>query len=813
MTGHDDVTPEATPARLTGAELRERSLELLEFPRVREALASFTRLPMSHERALALGPVFDPEVLGQLQQETEEADLLVDEAVPSMGADPRPVLQRASMQAVLSGDELMRVADAIDLVRQAKALGSRRRDTPLIHQLTRNIADLRPLERELRAKLTPSGELKDDASPLLRELRRESRQSYQRATRALEQIASSDMGADVLQDHMFTVRAERLVLPVKADFRGRLPGIVHGVSDSGATLFIEPLSNVGLTNAWREANAAETEETLRILRALSASVSKRAGDLSYALEITARLDMALAKARYARSYQGIPIRRGQGFAAEHATPDTRHIHLDQARHPLLHAHAVPVSLTINHPAVGLVITGPNTGGKTVALKTLGLMVLMRQSGLRLPCGEETRLPLVDGVYADIGDQQSIDAAVSTFSSHVTTIAGILTNATEHSLVLLDELGTSTDPEEGSALARAIIGHLASRGVPTVATTHHRSLAALAEETPELENASVELDPVTLLPTYRLTMGLPGRSYAMAVAERIGLDPAVVERAKGFLDPEHRQTEALLATIQEEQHRTRQRLQEAEDAERRAAELAHDLERRLEELAQAQASVVEEVRKELQAEARKIQAQLKQAESVASWQAFRGEPPPPRALDEARGEVADVQRMLRSRVWGKAAQQTPRKRKISVGDAVEVGALGFTGTVLSEPDEQEKVEVLVGSARVRLDASRLRKVGDAPEPAESTTSINLRPDRRHATAEPELDLRGLRLHEALERLDDFLDSALAQGLASARIIHGKGTGALRSGVWRHLAGHRAVESYDYAPRQRGGDGATEVALAG
>ena len=455
------------------------------------------------------------------------------------------------------------------------------------------------------------------------------------------------------------------------------------------------------------------------------------------------------------------------------------------------------------------ITGPNTGGKTVALKTLGLMALMHQSGLHLPCDQSTRLPLVDGVYADIGDQQSIEAAVSTFSSHISSIAAVLRHATPRSLVLLDELGTSTDPEEGSALARAILAHLADRSIPTVVTTHHWTVAALAEETASLENASVELDPVTLEPTYRVTMGLPGRSYALAVAERIGLDPELIEAAKRYQDPAHRKAVALLASIQEERHYTRLQLQRAEEAERRSEELARELERRVEELAAAQAEAVEGVRRELQAEAKRVRARLKQAEASASWTALGDGPPPPRVIEAAGEEVADVQRMLRSRVWGRA-KAPPRRKAIAVGDVVEIGSMGFTGTVLTEPDEDQKIDVQVGSARIRMELSRLRRKSQPVEPAMPSTVISLRPANNGATSE--LDIRGMRVHEALERLDGYLDQALAQGAARVTIIHGKGTGALRQGVWRHLAGHSAAAGFDFAPRERGGDGATEVELA-
>lgn len=784
--------------------MRARSLALLEFSAVREALAAHASSPMSRERALALAPVYDAGAVAELQQETAEAAVLLDSPSSdlTLSRDPRPLLQRAAAHGALAGDELIAVADGLDLVRKAKALGGAGRGkTPLLRQLTRNIADLRALEREIRGKLTPSGELKDEASPLLRQLRQESRGAYRAAAAGLQRVIESDLGTEVLQDRLFTVRGDRLVLPVKAEFRGRMPGIVHGVSDSGATLFVEPLANVPAGNRWREAAAAEEEETIRVLRQLSASAARRSREALQALDIAGRLDAALAKARYGRTYQGVAVPAG-GAGVE----------LIDARHPLLGDRAKPVSLALRPPVTALVITGPNTGGKTVALKTLGLLTLMRQSGLLLPCGASTRLPITDGVYADIGDDQSIERAVSTFSSHVSAIAGILAHATPRSLVLLDELGAATDPEEGAALAKAVVGRLAERGVWSVVTTHHRSLAALAEERAEVENASVELDPQNLRPTYEVTMGLPGRSYAMEIAARIGLDAQVIEAAQAHLGPERRETESLLTGIQQERRRTRERLDEAAAERAKAARLSAELERRIEELEAAESAVVERVRSELLGEAKRVQAKLRQAESAAEWQAFRSEPPPPRVIEQAAESVEDVQRAVRSKVWGRPAPARGRKAELRAGETVEVGALGLTGTVLAAPDASARVEVLVGSARLRLEASRLRRTGEASEPREGRSSITLAEPRHAASSGDEIDIRGARVPEALEQLDAYIDAATARGMGRVRIVHGKGAGALRQAVWRHLAGNRAVGGYAFAPRERGGDGATEVELA-
>ncbi len=798
--------PDALPAPLSGAELRERSLELLELPRVREALAEHARTPMSRERALALAPAYDGPAVAQMQQETAEASLLIGSGHPdlTLSRDPRPLLQRAAMHGLLAGDELIAVADALELARKAKALGGAERGrTPLLRSLARNIPDFRSLEREIRAKLTPIGELKDAAAPMLRQRRKESRDAYHAAAGGIQAVIDSDAAAEALQDRLFTVRGDRLVVPVKADFKGRVPGIVQGVSDSGATLFIEPLSNVARTNSWREAEAAQRDEELRALRQLSASVSRRAPEALRALDIAGRLDLALAKARYARTYDGVTL-------AERADS----VEIVAARHPLLRG-AAPVSLALRPPVSVLVITGPNTGGKTVALKTLGLLALMRQSGMMLPCSPDARLPLFDSVYADIGDQQSIERAVSTFSSHVTAIIGTLEHATPRSLVLLDELGASTDPEEGAALAKAVIAELADRGSPTVATTHHRSLAGFADERGNVENASVELHPVTLRPTYKLTMGLPGRSYAMEIAARIGLDKNIVAAAQGYIDPRHRDVESLLATMQRERHIVREKLDEAEAQRAEAVRLTAELEKRIEHLEAAQATVVEEARAELLAEAKRVQGKLRQAESAAEWQAFRSAPPPPRVLEQAAADVEEAQRIVRAKSFGKEARPPRRRTELRAGESVEIGSFGLAGIVLSNADASDRVEVQVGSARLKLDAARVRRAGElAPEPGPekgSRSSVSLAYPSGSPRVSEEIDLRGERVHEALEILDQRLDAALAQGLSNVRIVHGKGTGALRQAVWRRLASSSAVASYEFAPRERGGDGATEAAL--
>ncbi|MBI2872384.1 MAG: endonuclease MutS2 [Chloroflexi bacterium] len=791
-----------TGASVPLPDLRQRSLELLEFPRVRERLAQHTTLHLARELAQSLAPAYDPETVARLQQETSEACALLSQVgdVDLSGCpDVRPLLQRAARGGVLSGEELLKVQQAMEVVVRARGsvrgLASR---TSLLRGLVRNIPDLRRVGQEIASQITASGEVADDASPYLGLLRNQSRAAYQRATEALNRLAQSPLGQAVLQDSFVTVRGGRLVLPVKAEMRERLPGIVHDISDSGATLFIEPFSTVRLCNAWRELVLEEEQESLRVLRALSTMVGRHHQEILQGLELAARLDLALAKARLARSQGGV--------APQAAERGARNVRLEQGRHPLLKGEVVPVTLHLPPDRPVLVITGPNTGGKTVAMKTLGLLALMHQAGLHLPASPATRLPVFDGIYADIGDQQDIEQSLSTFSSHMRNIVQVLSLATGHSLVLLDELGTSTDPEEGSALAKAILSHLAERGVATVATTHHRNVAAFAGEHSGMGNASVDLDPVTLRPTYRVTMGLPGRSYAMEVSDRIGLSQNVLQRARELMDPAHLRTEALLVDLQREQQAARARSQEAEAAGVRAQELAQELERRVEELSDRQGQLLDETRHDLQARAQEVLARLRRAEAAAAWGEPRGA-----QVQGAREEVAQVQRQLRGRPWH-PTPPGPGRPSLRAGDLVQVGGLGLVGQVLSPPDGRGRVEVRVGQARLSLDAGQLRKRGEAPAQPEVPVRVTLSPDNQLTGPEPDLDLRGLRVQEALEQLDRFLDQALARGRTRVRVVHGRGSGALRQAIWRHLSTHAAARSYAAAEPERGGEGATVVDLA-
>lgn len=800
-----------TQQSVTKTDLLNRSADLLEFDRVLNSLASHAKLPRSRAQALMLHPTSDIEALKLRHTETREARLVIEEHGDldlAMEFDPTSVLDRVALQAVLTGEELIVVADSIEVSRKAKAAARKlpARAKSLV-ALSKRIPDLRQLERELRRSIGPGGDVLDSASSHLRSLRSTIRQRYQAAIRSIEKVIESDSTNAALQEQIFTVRSDRLVVPVKSDFRRRIPGIIHGVSDSGATIFVEPFSNVRTTNAWRESIALEGEEILRILRKLSNLVARHITELGEAIAAASDIDFAFMKARYAINIGGreLPVGTADSFR------------LNGARHPLLSGDIVPISLHLGPHFHCLVITGPNTGGKTVALKTLGLHVLMHQSGLQVPCEPGSTLRLVDGVYADIGDRQNIDESLSTFAAHISNIVSIIRHSSANSLVVIDEIGTSTDAEEGSALGRAILDHFANVGTSTVATTHYRSVASFAEESSLMENASVELDPGSMEPTYRVSMGLPGRSYALEMAKNMGVDAPILREARRHLGPQRQRADALLTAIEAQERQARYKLQEAEDNKSRADGLVAEFESKIAEIQNNQQSILSEYRSRLEAEAKRIQSLLKRSESRAAWEALKEAPPPPRVISGLREEVTDIQRLLKSKIW-KSPVNAPhfpnrsKVQKIALGDLVQITQLGFVGNVIALPDKDGKVQVLVGSARVRLDADQLEKLESASiSMARADVAVSLPRQTAGSEEWAELDIRGLRLPDAMEKVDHFLDAALVRGSREVLVIHGRGTGVLRQALWRHLSHHGGISDFEIAGRERGGDGATVIRI--
>ena len=791
-------------------DLRAESMKALDFHELRRQVANRVTFFPARERALEMVPSYSLLEVDELQRETSEAAALLEDVGGvdlHLAVDTSDYVARAGIGGVLTGGELLSVANALEVhSRAVAAVGRLRAKPPLLSDIVAGIPELSELRRQIRKKIDARGKVADDATPSLRALRRQVLRAYDRVTETLHRLIRSDSGREALQESLVTTRNERVVVPVKAEMRSRIPGIVHDASNTGATLYVEPFATVDMGNDWRELVLEEERETLRVLRDLSALVGQLAEDIRRGDGLTAKLDFILARARYGAANRcvALPPRATRG---QEGAPDTS-LRLIGARHPLLGRGAVPIDLTMGPGWCVLVVTGPNTGGKTVAMKTVGLMALMHQSGLQVPAIEGSSLPVFDGIYADVGDHQSISESVSTFSSHMRNVVRIMEAAGPGSLVLLDELGASTDPEEGAALGRAVLDHLAEIGVSTIATTHHRQVATHAEASPSMGNASVQLDPSTLEPTYELTMGIPGRSYALSVAARLGLSDEIMERAKSLMEPQHLRFEDWLRELQADRTRLQTRLREAEETRAEAERVRRELQAQMDYLVEHKDSMMRSTRRETLRRFEDARRKLRRIESALAWTAPASDGTVHRArIAAARLELDDAGVPPPAPPTRRAAEQRP----IAVGDSVDVGGLNLVGKVVSLPDQGGEAEVNVGRVTLRVDLSRLSKVEQAPPDPESQG-----PAISYALAPPlgtqELDLRGLRAVDALLRLEEFLDGAMRDGLGSVRVIHGRGTGALRNAVRELLARHTLVREFGPEPPERGGNGATAVELA-
>ena len=775
------------------------AVTLLEFHQIRQRLASYTRTFMGKYAAFSLTPFSNLLEIATGQQETSEARQFLDkggalEFGPSI--DLREYTQRALLGGLLRGEELHAIEALLGAARYDRGRLSRHEELPLLSGIAGNLPDLRGLEQAIRSAVSPAGEVLDDASPALRELRQQSRLAQQRLTEVMERILRRLQRQKVIQEPVITERGGRLVLLVKAEMRSQVPGIVHDVSDSGATVFLEPIPAIDLGNRWRETRLAEQREEERVLRHLSSQVGAAGPDLLLTLDLLARLDLDLAKGRYSGVLQAAPASVHEQDQRE------RRLRLAEARHPLLSGAVVPVSLELGGDRSVMLITGPNAGGKTVTLKTVGLLAMMAQAGLHVPA-EEAEFPLFDGIYADIGDQQSIEKSLSTFSSHIRNLHSIMERATARSLVLVDELGTSTDPEEGSALAKAILSHFHGRGLLMVATTHHRGVARYVQEQPGMVNASVDLHPQTLEPTYRVTLGLPGRSYALTIASRLGLAPDIISQARAALSPEEQTTDSLLRELQEERGVIDILRREAEAALVQAKQQRAEAEARLASVETSKAGLVEEARQELQERIGDLLARLQQAAQRLD------QPESRKALQEERSQLLEARRQLSSPRWQPIeVRRAPWQGRLSGGDRVFIRGIPRPVEVITPPDKEGQVEVLLGTMRAKIPVHQLERPAEG-HPTAAQHSVFFRRPAGHQAA-TEIDLRGLRAEEAVGRVDGLLNDAALDGLTSVRIIHGKGTGVLRRIVREFLEGHPLVAAAGPAEGSSD-DGVTVVEL--
>jgi DNA mismatch repair protein MutS2 len=782
-----------------------RSLVLLEFPLVRDRLAAATTFVPSRRLAEALEPSSDPVVVARQLDETDQARALLEER-PGTGIgaarDIGPAIDRAVRGGRLEPAQFLELAETLDAVaRLATALADERR--PLLRELGRALHPSPALRSTLGRSFDPVGELLDTASPQLGGLRAAVRVAYDRLRRRLDALVGSELGG-ALQEPIVTLRNGRYVVPVKAEARGRVRGIVHDASGSGQTLFIEPLVAVELGNTWREAQVAESEEIARILDELSALVAVHAPALRETLDALARFDLWAAKATLAAELD----------ATRAETADRPEVVLLSARHPGLSGRVVPIDVRLGDGYSALVVTGPNTGGKTVTLRTLGLLSLMHQAGLHVPAEAGSRLPVWRDVFADIGDEQSIAQSLSTFSGHLRRITAIVAEAGHGTLVLLDELGAGTDPTEGSALAQALLDHFIRAGAVVAATTHYAELKAYAHTTPEARNAAVEFDLETLSPTFHLTIGLPGGSQAFAIAERLGLPEAIVADARSRLTETQRSFEATLASIRVAEGETSEALDRARAAEERAAEalrVAADERRRAR---RERDQTVRTAREEVD----RIVADLRD-ELARTRRALERETVTEASLDAALARAEAIADRL------PAADPVPvpidvEPRRWRVGERARSRSGGWEGRIAALEKGGRRATLEAGGMRVVVElddlvpavATAAPSSGRAPAgaAAASSNAAALRLSRARSVASS-LDIRGARVEEALEALARYLDDAALAGLGSVTIIHGLGTGALRDAVRVAAADNPLVRTVRPGARGEGGDGATIVEL--
>lgn len=793
-----------------------RSIALLEFPQVRSRLAAMTSFEPSRRLADALEPSPDAVIVGRALDETDQArSLLSDRPGVGIGGakDLEPLVGRAVRGGRLEPLGFIDIVDTLDAaVRLATALADDRR--PLIRDVGRRLHPLPALRSTLARSFDPAGELLDTASPRLGALRATVRIAYDRLRRRLDALVGSELGS-ALQEPIVTLRNGRYVVPIRAEARGRVKGVVHDASGSGATLFVEPLVVVELGNAWREAQAAVEEEEGRILDELSALVAAHAAMLRETLGALAQFDFWSAKAQLAAEMD----------AVRPAAAEATQIVLLSARHPGLTGRVVPIDVRLGDGYTALVITGPNTGGKTVALRTLGLLSLMHQAGLHVPAAEGSQLPVLRDVFADIGDEQSIAQSLSTFSGHLRSIIRIVERAGPGTLVLLDELGAGTDPTEGSALAQALLDHFIRSGALVAATTHYAEIKVYAHETPQARNASVAFDLETLSPTYRLTIGLPGGSQAFAIAERLGLPEAIVADARSRLTENQRAFESTLASIRRQEDETAAAVDRARAAELRAVEALRTAEDERRRARRDRADALRTAREE----AERLVEQLRD-EVAGMRRRLERETVTAPVID---GALARADQTLERLGRESAAEEPPARRpgpaSWRVGDRVRSRSGGWEGRVAALERSGRRVAVEAGGLRVSVASDDLEPAAGAhgsagadagpsggerrpePMPDRSASGIaSLRLARARAVASS-LDLRGARVDEATDALSRYLDDASLAGLEQVVVVHGLGTGALRDAVRGLLGAHPLVRGFRAGERGEGGDGATIVRL--
>ena len=788
--------------------MNEKALHTLEYDKIIGQLSQLASSAPGRERCLALRPSSSISEINRLQDETEAAVArILKKGSISFGStyDIRASLKRLEIGSSLGIHELLQIAKLLENVALVRAYAKRERDTEADDILSPMFQALEPLKAEtdeIRRCIISEEEISDAASPALRQIRRNIRLTAERVRTELTRLVSSS-AKDYLQDSLITTRDGRYCIPVKNEFRTQVAGIIHDTSKTGSTVYIEPASVVKLNNEIRELKIREEQEIETILANLSSLLAEKTGFIRVDYDMMSELDFIFARARLALDEN----------ATRPLVSDDGVIDIRKARHPLLpKGKAVPIDIRLGEEFDLLVVTGPNTGGKTVSLKTTGLLTLMGLSGLHIPAADRSRLAVFSEVYADIGDEQSIEQSLSTFSSHMTNVVEFLRVADEHSLVLFDELGAGTDPTEGAALAIAILSSLHLKGIRTMATTHYSEIKVYALKTYGVENACCEFNVDTLSPTYRLLIGVPGKSNAFAISRKLGLPEELIEEARSLLSTEDESFEDVISDLEKQRAELEQ--------EKIAAENARiEIERLEKKLKEKEANLTNRKRdmlSESSEEARKILQEAKDyADKTISWYAKRGGST--REMEQERTKLREKMDKLAGNI--KVVSDTGNEKgtlsakDLQIGDAVKVISLGLKGTVSTLPDAKGFLFVTLGIMRTKVRIDDLIKLDE-----EEITAPNLKRSSsgkismsKSFAVSHEINLLGKTVDEACAELDKYLDDAALAHLNTVRIVHGKGTGALRAGIHKYLKRNKHVQSFRLGEFGEGDAGVTIAAL--
>ena len=779
----------------------------MEYPKIIGMLTGYASSVLGKSKCEALLPSSDLMEILQAQEQTRDALTRVykNGSVSFSGlSDIGLSLKRLEVEGVLSAGELLGIARVLDIALSVKQYGDIEQEEAEPDSLSFMFADLMPLEalsRDIHRAILSETEIADDASSALKDIRRAIKRANDKIHSQLSGIVGSQTNQTMLQDNIVTMRNGRYCIPVRQEYRGQFPGMIHDQSKTGSTLFIEPMAVVNLNNELKELANKEAVEIERILAALSEQAAYDKDIIKADMDILAELDFIFARALFAKSYQGSEPE----FSVEGP------IVIKEGRHPLLDPKkVVPINLTVGEDFTMLIITGPNTGGKTVSLKTLGLFTLMGQAGLHIPAFDGSRLKVFQDVFADIGDEQSIEMSLSTFSSHMSNIVSIVDAATPDTLVLFDELGGGTDPTEGAALAISILSYLNNQGIYCMATTHYSELKTFALSTPGIENACCEFDLASLRPTYKLMIGIPGKSNAFAIAGKLGLPSDIIEVAKGQIDSNTIDFEALIADLENSKSVIEKERAEITALKAEAEELRNQLKAKQDSLSKQRADLLREAREE----ARDIIQEAKDYadEAIRKYNKLGKHAGSNQAMEAERGKLGKRVKHLDSQISGGGNKRkgTHQAGDFKLGDTVHVISMNLEGTITSLPNAKGYAQVQMGILNSNVHISDL-EIKDAPKETKKYSSGGHTAMMKSVSIKPEINLLGMTVDEAVAELDKYLDDAALAHLNQVRIIHGKGTGALRKGVQEYLKKQPYVKSFRAGEFGEGDMGVTIVEL--